>query len=121
MPVELGNRLLGLLQDEVCKRRIELNPDSVDEALRGHLSDIQESVHNLPAWIKLAAGIRGQVNELLLQAESRGHFSGDRQVQLEALPIFTVVIRNIEAVLCAGKQQTGRFRIGPDYAGKVGV
>ena len=34
MPVELGNRLLGLLQDETCRRRLELSPDSLEQAAR---------------------------------------------------------------------------------------
>lgn len=82
MPVELGNRLLGLLQDDVCRRRVELSPDSIEGSSSDLLEQLKEALPSLPSWIKLAAQIRGQVNDLLMQAESRGHFGREQQVQL---------------------------------------
>ncbi|HES58372.1 MAG TPA: hypothetical protein ENO21_02970, partial [Firmicutes bacterium] len=81
MPVELGNRLLGLLQDDACRRRLELSPDSIEGAA-DLLDQLKEALPSLPSWIKLAAQVRSQVNDLLLQAESRGHFGRELQVQL---------------------------------------
>lgn len=74
-PVELGNRLLGILQQETCRKRMGLNPGSVGETVSEKLEALQARSLEVPGLVKLAAEIRAQVQKLLEQASNKNHLS----------------------------------------------
>ena len=82
MPVELGNRLLAVLQHEGLSRRLTLPAGSVGEEWREALARVQSTMPEVPGWVKLAAEIRGQVNSLLEQAADKARIPYDSPVQL---------------------------------------
>jgi len=82
MPVDLGNRLLEILSNEGLRKRLTLDPGSVDEVWREKLAQIQTWAAELGSWIKLSVEIRSQVDQLLAQAAEKGHLSGEGRAQL---------------------------------------
>lgn len=82
MPVELGNRLLEVLGHEALRKRLTLDPASVDEVWREKLGQIRSRAPEVGKWIKLGVEIREQVNQLLAQASEKGHLADAERVQL---------------------------------------
>jgi Rad3-related DNA helicase len=82
MPVDFGNRLLGLLQEDAVRRRLELAPAQIKDTWQDSLREAQAAAAEVPSWIKLAVEVRTQVDQLLLQATEKGHLQYAGQSQL---------------------------------------
>ncbi|MEZ5338910.1 MAG: helicase C-terminal domain-containing protein [bacterium] len=82
LPVDLGNRLLEVLQNESLRRRLELPAESVGEGSRDLLLRIQRQALQVPGWIKAGVSVVEQVNLLLSQASQKGHLDSDENTQL---------------------------------------
>lgn len=82
LPVNLGNQLLEVLQNDALRRRLELPAESVAEGSRDMLIRIQRQTLQVPGWIKTGVSVVEQVNNLLSQASLKGHVDSDESTQL---------------------------------------
>lgn len=82
LPVELGNRLLEVLQHEGMRRRLNMPVDSVAEGSRDILIRIQRQALQVPGWIKAGVAVVEQVQDLLSQAGQKGHLDLRESTQL---------------------------------------
>jgi DNA polymerase-3 subunit epsilon/ATP-dependent DNA helicase DinG len=81
-PVDLGNRLLALLQHNACAHRLQLAGHTIAEAYQETLERARQAAVEAHAWVRKAAEIRHQVNRLLMQAGEKGHLESEGSVQL---------------------------------------
>lgn len=72
-PVDLGNRLLAVLENDAIRKRLVLDPHGISETWREHFLQIRQLAGELPDLIKLSVEIREQVNRLIMQAADKGH------------------------------------------------
>jgi len=72
-PVDLGNRLLSVLETDAIRKRLALDPHSISETWREHFQQIRQLAGELPDLIKLSVEVREQVNRLIMQAADKGH------------------------------------------------
>lgn len=84
LPIELGNRLLELLQHEKLRPRLLLDPADAPEGQRELLRGIQSSAGSVAEWIKAGAGVRAQILSLLEQASAKGAVDQRDSSQLSA-------------------------------------
>ena len=80
--VDLGNRLLDILESPACARRLDLPASSIGEEYRERYERCQQARRQLPQWIRVGIEVREQVNQLLVQAEQKNFISRASRNQL---------------------------------------
>ncbi|MCC7478194.1 hypothetical protein IT575_07010 [bacterium] len=82
LPIDLGNRLLEILDNDHVRRRLALAPESIGENLKETFTRCQNYSGLLPHWMKQLAEARAQVIRLLQHAQLKGVISDEFQSQV---------------------------------------
>jgi Rad3-related DNA helicase len=80
--VDLGNRLLELVQHEAISKRLSLSASGAGEEWRDAFERAQDGQRGILRWISAGVEVREQVSRLLDQAAQRGHVDYSFATQL---------------------------------------
>ncbi len=82
LPIDLGNKLLEVLDNENIRRRLALSSSQVGDNLADTFNRCQSFGDMLPQWMKQLAETRAQVIRLLQHAQMKGVISDEFQSQV---------------------------------------